>query len=167
MTDLPPRGDLGPPSIDADEKTTLVTYLDYLREAVSAKVAGLSDLQAGTPGVASGTSLLGLIKHLTAVELNWFVWAYDGADVPMWDMRVQPAADDTGAGLIESYRAAIVRGNDIVAHCADLSRPGVRSLRPTAAPSMRWILVHMIEETARHAGHADILREQIDGTVGR
>jgi uncharacterized damage-inducible protein DinB len=165
VTDTRPRGDLRPPSLDADEKTTLTVFLDYLRDAVAAKVAGLTDEQARTPRVPSGTSLLGLVKHLTAVELNWFVWGYAGEDVPLWDDDAPPVGP--AAQLLAEYRAAVDRCNEIIAACADLDQPGVRSLRETPAPSMRWLLVHMIEETARHAGHADILREQIDGAVGR
>jgi hypothetical protein len=59
------------------------------------------------------------------------------------------------------------RFNDAIAAVTDLSGPGVRSARETAPPNLRWILAHMIEETARHAGHADIIREQIDGSAGR
>ncbi|MFJ2780152.1 MULTISPECIES: DinB family protein [unclassified Kitasatospora] len=161
--------DVRPPGLNADEPTTLLTFLDYLREAVIGKTAGLSDEDARRPGVASGTSLLWLVRHLTAVELNWFVWAYRGADVEPWDDDAPSPGDETVAGSVAAYRAAIARANEVIAAAAtDLDHPGVRSLRPDAeAPSMRWLLVHMIEETGRHAGHADILREQLDGSVGR
>jgi uncharacterized damage-inducible protein DinB len=165
VTDIQPRGDLRPPSLNADEKTTLVVFLDYLRDAVAAKATGLTDEQARTPGVPSGTSLSGLVKHLTAVELNWFVWGYAGTDVPLWDDEAPPV--EPAAEMLAEYRAAVERCNEIIEACPDLDRPGVRSLRETPPPSMRWLLVHMIEETARHAGHADILREQIDRAVGR
>jgi hypothetical protein len=69
--------------------------------------------------------------------------------------------------VLASYREAIADANAIIDTCEDLSQPAPRSARPQAAPTMRWILVHMIEETGRHAGHADILREQIDGATGR
>ena len=85
MTGTGQRGDLRPPEVHAEEKTTLRVFLDYLREAVAAKLAGVDDAQARLPGVSSGTSLLGLVKHLTAVELNWFVWAYAGAAEARWD----------------------------------------------------------------------------------
>ncbi|MFE2432256.1 DinB family protein [Streptomyces sp. NPDC059373] len=162
-----PRADLRPPEVEADEKTTLVVFLDYLRESVAAKAVGLSDGSAAAPGVPSGTSVAGLVKHLTAVELNWFVWGYAGEDVPQWDDEAPAASGDTVDGLLADYRAAVDRCNAVIAACDDLGRPGVRSLRETPAPSMRWLLVHMIEETARHAGHADILREHLDGSVGR
>ncbi|NIH84743.1 DinB family protein [Amycolatopsis granulosa] len=162
------RGDVRPPSGNADEKTTLVTFLDYLREAIIAKVAGVPDTAARTAGVPSGTSLLWLLKHLIAVEHNWFVWAYRGED-SLLDHGALPADGDTNDTLIAEYRETVRRGNEIIAACDDLDRPGARSLRETDScpPSMRWLLVHMIEETARHAGHADILREQIDGSTGR
>jgi uncharacterized damage-inducible protein DinB len=165
VTGNQPRGDLRPPSLNADEKTTLTVFLDYLRDAVAAKASGLTDEQARTPGVPSGTSLLGLVKHLTAVELNWFVWGYAGADVPQWDDEAPPVEPATQ--VLAEYRAAAARCDEVIAACEDLDHPGVRSLRETPPPSMRWLLVHLIEETARHAGHADILRERIDGAVGR
>lgn len=161
-------GDQGPPLVNVDEKTTLVLFLGYLRDRMAAKLTGLPEGRATAPGVPSGTSLAGLVKHLTGVELNWFLWAYEGADVPQWDHNAPTTTDDTAEALVAAYRAAITRADAVVAACDDLDRPGVRSLRDTGpAPSMRWILVHMIEETARHAGHADILRERIDGEVGR
>ena len=70
--------DSRPPTMNADERTTLLAFLDYLREAVIAKVDGLGDEDARRPGVASGTSLLWLVRHLTVVEHNWFEWAYGG-----------------------------------------------------------------------------------------
>ncbi|WP_234322962.1 DinB family protein [Streptomyces sp. NRRL S-350] len=161
--------DTRPPSMNADEPTTLVAFLDYLREAVVAKVDGISDEDARRPGVASGTSLLWLVRHLTVVEHNWFVWAYQGVGEKPRESEAVPLDGATVAGEIAAYREAIARSNAVTADAPDLDRPGVRSLRPDAAegPSLRWVLVHLIEETGRHAGHADIIREQLDGTVGR
>ncbi|MEV0647814.1 DinB family protein [Phytomonospora sp. NPDC050363] len=164
MTDTSARGDLRPPSLNADETTTLRVYLDYLREAVMAKVDGVCDTDARTPGVGSGTSLAWLLSHLTAVEHNWFVWSYEGTGELMDDDAL---AEGTIAELLDGYRAAVDRANKVIHAHPDLDRPGERSLRETPPPSLRWTLVHMIEETARHAGHADILREQLDGAVGR
>jgi uncharacterized damage-inducible protein DinB len=160
--------DLGPPAENTDERTTLLAFLNYLRGRVAAKLAGLTEEQARTPGVPSGTSLLGLVKHLARVDLNWIVWGYAGTDVPPWDHNAAPTADDTVEALLAAYRSAAERCDEIVLACDDLDRPGVRSVRDgMGPPSMRWILVHLIEETARHAGHADIIREQLDGSVGR
>ncbi|MCT2593568.1 DinB family protein [Streptomyces sp. N2-109] len=161
------RGDIRPPGLNSDEIPTLCAFLDYLRDAVAAKLSGVGEEAARTPGVASGTSLLWLVTHLTAVEHNWFVWAYEGVgDAPLED-EAPPLGEETVAEVLDRYRAAVRRSQEAVARCTDPGRPGVRSLRETAAPSMRWTLVHMIEETARHAGHADILREQLDGSTGR
>lgn len=163
--EAPPRSSA--PGLNADEKTTLLTFLDYLRQSVLAKVADVAEPAVRTAGVPSGTSLLQLLKHLTAVELNWFIWAYAGADHEQWDDEGPVSADDTASDLADAYREAVARANETVLTCTELDRPGARSLRETPPPSMRWVLVHMIEETARHAGHADILREQIDGSIGR
>ena len=122
---------------------------------------------ADTSAVPSGTSLSWLLRHLTAVELNWFLWAYAGQDVPTWDDHPSPGGGRTGDELVADYREAVLRANAVVAACDDLDRPGARSLRETPPPNMRWVLVHMIEETGRHAGHADILRELYDGAAGR
>jgi uncharacterized damage-inducible protein DinB len=161
------RGDLRPPECLADERTTLLVFLDYLRESVIRKAEGVPDEPARTPAVASGTCLLGLVRHLAGVELNWFVWAYEGPDVPQWDDDTAPAEGETVDRVVARYRAAIARANAVVEACDDLDRPGARSLRETEPPTMRWLLAHMIEETGRHAGHADILRELYDGSVGR
>ncbi|GLZ01914.1 DinB family protein [Actinoplanes sp. NBRC 103695] len=159
------RGDRRPPSINSGERETLAAFLDYLREAVIAKALGVDG--ARRPGAGSGISLLWLVKHLTAVEYNWFAWSYAAEDRPLEDDEAAVTDDDTPADLVAAYRAAAAHSNGIVARVADLSRPGARTLRETEPPSMRWVLVHLIEETARHAGHADILREQLDGAVGR
>ncbi|MFI0790249.1 DinB family protein [Streptomyces lydicus] len=169
MTQYRPRADTGPPDVDSDEKATLLAFLNYLRDAVTAKARGLAAHRARTPGVPSGTSLLGLVKHLTAAERYWFVWAYEGADVAHPDLGMDLTGEDDARELLAAYRDAVARSNEIVERCADL---GLRCARPAgkagaAVRSMRWVLVHMIEETARHAGHADILREQADGRVGR
>ncbi|MFJ2578954.1 DinB family protein [Kitasatospora aureofaciens] len=163
------RSDVRPPGVNADEPTTLLTFLDYLREAVIGKLAGVSDEDARRPGVASGTSLLWLVRHLTLVELHWFEWAYQGVGDKPAESDDVPLDGATVAEEIAAYRDAIARANVVAAAVgAELDRPGVRSLRPDGeAPSMRWVLVHMIEETGRHAGHADIIREQLDGAVGR
>ncbi|WP_369206906.1 DinB family protein [Streptomyces sp. PU-14G] len=169
VTGFSARGDVGPPRTEGDERETLTAFLGYMREAVIAKAAGLTDEVGLAPGVPSGTSLLGLVKHLTRVEHNWFVWAYagDGGEQPL-DDDAPPEAGETGEALIAAYQDAIRASDEVIASCDDLGRRGARSLRAGAeGPTMRWLLVHMIEETGRHAGHADILREQTDGATGR
>ncbi|GAA0505515.1 hypothetical protein Ade02nite_71820 [Paractinoplanes deccanensis] len=151
------KKDTKPPRPGGGEKATLTGFLDYLREAVAAKVAGAPEPQVRTPGVPSGTSLLGLAKHLTCVERFHFL----GEQIDDWPGTWRPSADETIDSVLAGYRSAVERANKVIEECADLEQPGPRGA------SMRWVLVHMIEETGRHAGHADILREQIDGSTGR
>ncbi|MFI8287564.1 DinB family protein [Streptomyces sp. NPDC085614] len=168
MTETRRRRDQGPPGSDSDERSTLLAFLDYVREAVAAKAQGLDDGQGRKAGVASGTSVFGLVKHLAAAERYWFVWAFDGADVEHPDLGMDLSEGDSADSLLAAYRAAVERSNEIIERCDDLNRPCARAAGTAGVVrSMRWVLVHMIEETARHAGHADILREQADGSVGR
>ncbi|GAB3845504.1 DinB family protein [Dactylosporangium cerinum] len=153
------RRDAGPPQPGASERETLAGFLDYLRDAVAAKVAGVPEPQVRTAGVASGTNLLGLVKHLTHVER----WYFLGERTRDWRRTMRPSAEETVDGVLAGYRDAVAQANAVIAACTDLTQPAHRG----PAPSMRWVLAHMIEETARHAGHADILREQIDGATGR
>ena len=153
------------PFVNVDERETLLAFLDYLRESVIVKASGLADDDARRALVPSGTSLLGLVKHLTMVEVAWFEWSFAGIDVAIPSTDVTEA--DNVAEAVGAYRAAIARSNEVA-----LGAPGldVRCARRGTAPepmSLRWVLVHMVEETGRHAGHADILREQIDGATGR
>ncbi|GAA2215039.1 DinB family protein [Nonomuraea monospora] len=163
----PPRRraarDTKPPHTGADEKATLRGFLDHLRDAIAAKATGVPEPQVRTPGVPSGTSLLGLVKHLAFVERFYLL----GEDADDWAATMRPAARETVDGLLADYRATIERANQVIDACQDLSLPAPRAPRPGPAPSMRWVLVHLIEETGRHAGHADILREQLDGSTGR
>jgi len=158
-------GDHHTPWTLAGEKETLVDFLDYLRGAVIRKASGLPAATARRPMVGSGTSLLGLIKHLTRVETVWFQYAFAGADVRVPGDDLADA--DEPQSVIDDYQMAITVSNRIVAEAADLTQPAKRRAVAPEPMSLRWILVHMIEETGRHAGHADILREQIDGSVGR
>jgi hypothetical protein len=154
------RSDTGPPGVGADEKATLRGFLDYLRNAITDKVAGVPEPQIRTAGVPSGTGLLGLIKHLTGVERMYFL----GEPIGNLRRTMRPTRGETADGLLAGYRDTIEQANEVIDACSDLTRPVAGR---GSGPSMRWVLVHMIEETARHAGHADILREQIDGRTGR
>lgn len=155
--------DAKPPQTGAAEKDVLLGFLDYLRESIAAKAEGAPEPQVRTPGVPSGTNLLGLIKHLTHVERRWFL----GEDTLDWEKTMRPDPNETVEALLAAYRETVVRANRTIEACPDLSLPAPRPPGRGAAPSMRWTLTHMIEETGRHAGHADILREQIDGSTGR
>jgi hypothetical protein len=138
---------------------TLLGFLDYLREAIAAKVDGVPEPQVREPGVPSGTNLLGLVKHLTHVERFYF----QGIQTRSWPATFQPTAKDTVDSVLAGYREAVAESNRVIAACDDLTHPVTKE----DGPSMRWLLTHLIEETGRHAGHADIIREQIDGAVGR
>jgi Protein of unknown function (DUF664) len=158
-----PRKDTGPPPTRADEKATLLGFLDHLRTAIANKAAGVPEPQVRTAGVPSGTNLLGLVKHLTHVERSYFL----GEPTDDWAGTFRPSPDETVDGVLAGYRDAVARANAVVEACPDLTLPAPRAPGRKRAPSMRWVLVHMIEETGRHAGHADILREQVDGSTGR
>jgi uncharacterized damage-inducible protein DinB len=148
-----------------DERDTLVDFLVYLREGVALKVADLGFDAATRQAVPSGTSLLGLVKHLTWVEEFWFTTALQGLDDPL-PSPVLEAGDDV-VSVVDDYRTACARSNAVIRAQDDLD---VRCARKGVAPepmSLRWVLVHLVEETARHAGHADIIREQLDGETGR
>lgn len=153
--------DLGPPAVVAGEKETLLAFMRYLREAIIRKVEGLPDDLARRPGVPSGTSPLGMLKHLAGAELVWLEWAFLGCD-PFPELSMEVAETDTVAGCVAAYRAATARADVLWANLDDLDAVSVREDR-----TLRWILVHTVEELARHAGHLDILRELIDGNVGR
>ncbi|NMH77055.1 DinB family protein [Pseudonocardia xinjiangensis] len=146
------------------EAATLVEFLGYKREAIIRKALDLPDDAAHRAGVPSGTSLTWLIKHLTASERLWF----GGATIDEWEAASQLDADEAMSDLVAGYQRAAQESDAIIAAwAADLDQ--VIETPDNARPrcTARWIVQHMITETARHAGHADILREQIDGTVGR
>ncbi|NUP54056.1 MAG: DUF664 domain-containing protein [Catenulispora sp.] len=153
--------DQGPPAIVAGEKETLLGFLRYLREAIIRKVEDLPDDVARAPGVPSGTSPLGVIKHLTGAELVWLEWAFLGRD-PFPELGMEVSESDTVESCVAAFRAASARSEELLADLTDLDAVSVREDR-----TLRWILVHTVEEFSRHAGHLDILREQIDGRIGR
>jgi hypothetical protein len=152
------RRDTPPPRTGAGEKEVLQGFLEYLRTSVAAKPEGAPEPQVRTAAVSSGTNLLGLVKHLAHVERFVFL----GEAVGDWPATFRPDPEESVADVVADYRGAVVRANDVIAAITDLAAP----LRPEG-PSLRWALTHMIEETGRHAGHADILRELIDGATGR
>lgn len=116
-----------------------------------------------TAAVPSGTNLLSLLNHLMSVERSMFL----GDDVTDWQATFQAAPSDSAADIVARYRETVERANDVPDGCTDPGAP-VPPPRPgRPGPSVRWALTHMIEETGRHAGHADILRELIDGSTGR
>lgn len=156
-----------PPTVGPD-KVMLEAFLDYHRATLLWKVSGLSDADLRRRLVPSLTTLLGMVKHLAYVERWWFQMVFAGEDLPVpWtkqdpdaDFRVEP--DETTESILAFYHQQVARSRAITATASldDLARSPGRDC------ALRWIMIHMIEETARHNGHADILRELIDGATG-
>ena len=151
------------------EKESLHVALDRHRDVVLWKLLDLGEDQARQAMVPSGTSLLGLVKHLASVEYGWFSdtfgreteqLPFDEND-PDADLRVEP--HESVADVVAFYRRARAASDRVI---DELALDDVGTAWFGDAVSMRWVLVHMIEETARHAGHMDIMRELIDGQTG-
>ena len=173
--DVIPTGS-GPvePPRSAGEHDTLVTFLDYFRSVLVRKCAGVSSAQLHATVAPSTLTLGGLLRHMAFVEDHWFRYTFLGGDLPEhwlgadWDAQpdweMDTAADFSPIELARQFDEAIARSRDAI-DGVDLDRLAVREgrLGPT---NLRWIMVHMIEEYARHCGHADLLREAIDGAVG-
>ena len=151
------------------EKECLYVDLDRHRDVVLWKLEGLEEEQLRHAMTPPGTSLLGLVKHLAAVEYGWFCSTFgrdteplpfDESD-PDGDLRVEPG--ETSASIVDFYGRARVAADRVIEEL-DVDALGTSWTGTTV--SMRWVLIHMIEETARHAGHLDILRELVDGATG-
>jgi uncharacterized damage-inducible protein DinB len=156
------------PPFSAPPKEMVEAFLDYLRATLLWKVEGLSDKELRRPFPPSSMTLLGMIKHIAYVERWWFQIVFAGEELPLpWtdndpdaDWRVEP--DESAAAIVAFYKREIERSRAIVAS-ASWDDP---AKRPEMDQTLGWILTHMVEETARHCGHADLFREQIDGATG-
>jgi uncharacterized damage-inducible protein DinB len=152
------------------EREVLEAFLDFHREVLVRKVLGVSEQEARYRRVPSKTTLAGLVKHMIGVERGWFQRVLAGRPVEEIGPNVGGGADswdlaegETVESLVEEYRRACDQSRQTAARFAlDDAVPQ----RRLGQVSLRWIYVHMIEETARHVGHADILREQTDGATG-
>jgi uncharacterized damage-inducible protein DinB len=154
----------------ADERDGLTQQLDFHRATLLRKLDGLTDEPLRRPMTASGLSLLGLVKHLAETEHGWFLKTYAGLPEPDLfpagsdpdaDFRVRP--DETTDAVVGQYLRTCERAREVVA----AGRLDDVVTTPSGAQAnLRAILLHMIQETARHNGHADIIREAIDGTTG-
>lgn len=153
--------------VPGDERELLDRFLDFQRATIVLKTEGLGDADAVRRLVPSATTVAGVVRHLADVERSWFVEVFAGLpyarefgsdDDPdgEWDVT----AEDSLAAIVADYEAACDDSRAAVADAAldDPARGGPMPLR--------WIMLHMVEETARHAGHLDILREQLDGVTG-
>lgn len=162
---------------EADElKETLLRYLTIQREVALWKLDGLSERDARRPVTPTGTNVLGLVKHLAAMELAYFGEVFERpSDIPQpWfddgagdNADMYATADESIASVTELYRASIAHSNATI-EALPLDATGfVRWwAEGRAHPTLHGVLVHMTVETARHAGHADIVRELLDGAAG-
>jgi len=150
------------PAGHADEISMLLAYLDQYREIMIWKIEDLDEAQARWRPTERANSLLNLIVHLTGVEWSWSERVIAGNEVDRDREAEFRELDEVGVEkAIQAYRAAAARTNEI----ARGMKPD-DACRGEAGFSVRWVLTHLVEETARHAGHADITRELIDGRVG-
>lgn len=156
--------DQKPPRPAADERETLQALLQYHRDSLVRKVTDIDDEAARRRFVGSDTTLLWLVKHAAGAEARWVLWSFAGqVDGVRRDDTVGP--EDTLATVVDDYRETWARV-DAVVSAASLDDE-CRAISGDDIVNLRWIVTHLLEETARHAGHADILRELIDGQTGR
>lgn len=176
--DLDEQGRPEPP-LSGDEVATLLGFLDFQRATLAWKCGGLDSAGLNTSVAASSITLGGLLKHLAYVEDHWFSRSLHGRDLEApWDAvdwaadrdwEWHSAADDAPDELFTLWQAAVARSRALTAEAltdGGLDRLARRTWPDGRAPSLRWILVHMIEEYARHNGHADLIREAVDGLTG-
>jgi uncharacterized damage-inducible protein DinB len=164
------------PPATGGELEQLTAFLDFQRETVLRKAEGLDAGQLAQALPPSSLTLAGLLNHLALVEDSWFRERFAGlAGQETWagvdwetdpDFEFRTAVDVDPDELRQRYRDACARSREVVAAAEGLDQLGAQPRRNGASWNLRWLLLHMIEETARHAGHADLLRESIDGAVG-
>ena len=170
--DADPRVD---PPTQVDERATLLAFLRWQRGTLELKCSGLEPAELARRAVDPSTmSLLGLVRHLADVERGWFRRVMAGQDAPPhFSSRADPDGDFDGAApdpdLVaeawDVWRSEVAFADQFVTEAPDLDVTGNDRWRGPI--SLRWVLIHMIEEYARHNGHADLLRERIDGRVGQ
>lgn len=159
------------PPFRGDEKETLLGFLQFMRETVVLKCSGITEEQLRSTPTVSSMTLLGMVKHLTIVERYWFQGVFLDADVDLPWSEEDPDGDwrtsdnDTGEAALLAYVEECAKSDEIVGNHS-LDALAKWSVSAEERRSLRWIVTHMIEETSRHAGHADILREAIDGVTG-
>jgi uncharacterized damage-inducible protein DinB len=159
------------PPFEADERATLTAFLDFNRATLALKCEGLSDDQLRERAVPpSSLSLLGLVRHMAEVERNWFRPVLGGEPMALffapdmdWEAAFREVATADAAEAFRIWRAECDHARALVAAAPSLD---VTGFRHSGYVSLRWVLTHMIEEYARHNGHADLLRERLDGSTG-
>ena len=164
------------PDTRANERDAIAQYLDYQRETILRKAEGLNQEQLAQRIPTSALTIAGILYHLALVEESWLEVRFAGLPAredlagvdwdadPDWEFRTATAMDPDE--LRKRYRAACDRSRQVAAAADSLDQMSVFKGDNDWQFSLRWVLLHLIEETARHAGHADLLREAIDGAVG-
>ena len=158
---MPTDEELGFPRGNADERELLLSWLGYLRGAVLRNIDGLSEEQAHWHPDGALLSVIGVVSHLTNVESRWIDYRMVGQEVSRNEQEFKPGAELSLTAAVGTYRER-----------ADVTDAAVRSMALDEpcnygeATDLRWVLLHLINETARHAGHADATRELLDGTTG-
>ena len=178
MTVIDDHGRPEPP-VAADETATLLGFLDYQRVTMAWKTAGLDAAGLEAKVAASSMTLGGMLKHLALVEDNWFSkWLHGQDPVPPFDTvdwdadpdwEWHSAAGDTPEQLQKLWQDSVDRSREGMTEAmarGGLDQLAVRKWPDGRSPSLRWIVTHMIEEYARHNGHADLIRESVDGQTG-
>jgi hypothetical protein len=161
-----------PLGVRQGERETLEGFLDWYRAVVERKVDGLSLEDAKRVSTPTGMTALGILRHLGWVERGWFRETFAGEDVEAIDLDGDNSAEfaigegDTVESVIAFYRAEVGEARRVVRESPSLDALSVRETSYGERVSLRWVMVHMLEETARHAGHLDLMREDIDGQVG-
>lgn len=166
--------------VTVSERDRLQHFLDQQRDAVVAILDGLDEAQANTPVLPSGWTPLGLVRHLAGAEAMWFQWVVLGEQPQLrWDDEVVDPPYDPGApfttghtisAVLDQYRRQCELSNRVLqTQDLDAALLGEHGLDWPEEPitDLRWVALHMIEETARHAGHLDAARELLDGVTGR
>jgi uncharacterized damage-inducible protein DinB len=151
-----------PEESTADERELLLRWLAYLRGAVLRKIETLSDDQARWTPPGALLPLIGIVNHLTHVEWRWIDGAMRGKETSRSEEEFRPGPELTVTEAVTAYRDR-ARATDATVRAASSLTEPTRDGRGT---DLRWVLLHLINETARHAGHADATRELLDGTTG-
>lgn len=159
------------PPYHGDEKEMLLAYLNFQRDTAICKLQGVNEEDARRTLGPSTLTLVGIVTHLTYVERTWFRAVMNGEDVEaagypdVFAMYWDAPAGTTINDVIAAYRAEIARSNETT-HMHSLDDVAATGRRDRPPMQLRWIMLHMIEEVARHLGHMDLIRESIDGQVG-
>lgn len=150
------------PAGNTDERELLLSWLDFLRGSILRKVEGIDDAQARWTPEGRLISLLGIVNHLAHVEWRWIDGGMLGETVSRSEEEFSPGPELTVVAAVATYRARAAETNAAVRAMRALAEPCQRK----EGTDLRWVLLHLINETARHAGHADATRELLDGATG-